>query len=230
MIDDALRPDPSQPVSIDQGSGTPSEPLAKDTRGDALDRAWANVSPAWKVMAVSGRRSRSLVGTGPQRLNTHQLILMIVGGVSALALSYVLPKPYRLIYNASGSMPIGFYLTAGRPTPRRGVLMLVALPEPWRRVAAGRGYLPLSVMALKRVVGGPGDVVCGYGARVFLNGRFAAARSLRDAAGRTMPRWAGCIRLGGDQWFLLNPAARSFDSRYIGPVPGAALRAEVVAL
>lgn len=230
MIDDALRPDPSQPVSVDKGSGTPFEPLAKNTRGDALDRAWADLSPAWAVMAVSVGRSRSLVGAGSQRFTTRRLMFMAAAAVSALALSDVLPTSYRLIYNASGSVPIGFYLTDGRATPRRGALMLVALQEPWRQLAARRGYLPLGVMALKRVVGGPGDVVCGFDARVFLNGRFAATRASRDALGRTMPHWTGCVRLSEDQWFLLNPAAHSFDSRYIGPVPGAAMRAEVVPL
>lgn len=157
-------------------------------------------------------------------------MLMVAAAMSAMALSDVLPIPYQLIYNASGSVPIGFYLADGRSSPRRGALMLVALQEPWRQLAARRGYLPLGVMALKRVVGGPGDVVCGFGAKVFLNGRFAATRARRDALGRTMPHWTGCARLSEDQWFLLNPPAHSFDSRYIGPVPGVAMRAEVVPL
>lgn len=158
------------------------------------------------------------------------MIVMVLAGLAMLALSSCPPEPYRFIYNASDSVPTGFYLTDGRHAPRRGTLMLVALPEPWRRLAARRGYLPANVMALKRIAGGPGDVVCGHGARIYINGRFAAVRAERDVSGRAMPRWTGCSRLGGDQWFLLNPAARSFDSRYFGSVPGAAMRAEVVPL
>jgi conjugative transfer signal peptidase TraF len=229
VIDDALRADPFQPLFVDEGSCATSEPLAADTRGDAFDRTRPRLPPAWAVMAISIGRSGSLVGTRSQRRRFGRLTVMATG-VSAVALSCCLSRPYRLIYNASSSVPIGFYRTDGRYAARRGALMLVALPEPWRQLAATRGYLPFGVLALKRVVGGPGDVVCGYGVRVYLNGHLVATRARRDAAGRSMPYWTGCARLSRDQWFLLNPAARSFDSRYIGPVPGAALRAEIVPL
>jgi len=148
----------------------------------------------------------------------------------ALALSCWLPEPYRLIYNASSSVPTGFYLTVGRSIPRRGALMLVVLPERWQALAATRGYLPRGVMALKRIVAGPGDVACARGARIFLNGDLVATRAGRDAMGRLLPSWAGCVRLGRDRWFVLNPNPQSFDSRYIGPIPSGAFRAEVMAL
>jgi conjugative transfer signal peptidase TraF len=138
--------------------------------------------------------------------------------------------PYRLIYNASGSVPTGFYVANGRRAPRRGALMLVALPEPWRQLAAQRGYLPRDILALKRIVGAPGDRLCARGAQIFLNERWVAARAARDAANRPMPVWTGCFRLAADQWFLLNPAPQSFDGRYFGGVPASALRAEIVPL
>lgn len=219
-----------QRISVYEGGRTPSEPLAEDARGDAPDRSWAGMPAAWPIVAISGRRAGSMVGPWSQCPDACRWLLMAAAALSVLALGCWLPKPYRLIYNASGSVPIGFYRTNGRHVARRGSLMLVALPEPWRRLAARRGYLPFGVLALKRVVGGPGDMLCGYGERVFLNGRLVATRARHDALGRAMPTWSGCTRLAHDRWCIVNPAPRSFDSRYIGPVPTTALRAEVVAL
>ena len=230
MIDHAKLPGPiAQFLSVDEGSGPSSQSVAENARGDACDRPRTSLPATWSVMAVPHRRTRQLVRARPRRCNTCTLIVVLVSALSAVGLSFV-PKPFLLIYNASGSVPIGLYATNGGRVPRRNRLMLVALPDPWRQFAAARGYLPLNVLALKRVVAGPGDVICARKLRIFLNGRFVASRAKVDAMHRPMPTWAGCSRLDTDQWFLLNPAAQSFDSRYFGPVSSAAMQAEVISL
>jgi len=219
-----------QRLPLDQGGGPPPKHLTEDAGSDAIDRPRAGVSASRSAVALSVGRTGSLVGTRQWWPGTRGRVLIGSSGLLALALSYWLPEPYRLIYNASGSVPTGFYLTAGRSIPRRGALMLVVLPERWRALAATRGYLPRDVMALKRIVAGPGDVACGDATRTFLNGHLVATRASRDAMARSLPNWTGCVRLGRDQWFVLNPNPQSFDSRYIGPIPSGAFRAEVVPL
>ena len=90
---------------------------------------------------------------------TTGLTVMLIGGLS------VLPITPRLIWNASGSTPIGLY--AIERSPRLEVTDLVAVdaPEPLASFLAGRGYLPRGVPLLKRVAGLPGQRVCRAGAR-----------------------------------------------------------------
>ncbi|MFX6926367.1 S26 family signal peptidase, partial [Acinetobacter baumannii] len=85
---------------------------------------------------------------------TTGLTVMLIGGLS------VLPITPRLIWNASGSTPIGLY--AIERSPRLEVTDLVAVdaPEPLASFLAGRGYLPRGVPLLKRVAGLPGQRVC----------------------------------------------------------------------
>jgi type IV secretory pathway protease TraF len=72
---------------------------------------------------------------------------------------------------------------------------------------------------VKQVAALQGDTVCRFGMAIVLNGVQAAQALPKDHAGRNLPRWSGCKRLGGAEYFLLMTAApRSFDSRYFGPV------------
>jgi type IV secretory pathway protease TraF len=109
-------------------------------------------------------------------------------------------------------------------------MMAVALPEPWAGWAARRRYIPLGVFALKRIVGVAGDKVCAVGPAIFLNDKMVAHRAQRDAVGRLLPHWTGCVRVPSGGWFLLNAPAQSFDSRYFGLVNTAALRGAATAL
>lgn len=64
-----------------------------------------------------------------------------------------------------------------------------------------------------------GDEICRLGMRILVNGRGVATAHARDPAGRPMPVWSGCRRLGEHQIFLLNEPPQSFDGRYFGPMP-----------
>jgi type IV secretory pathway protease TraF len=150
-------------------------------------------------------------------------------GVGLLVFGLSAKQPPLLIYNATSSVPTGFYrIRYGRPL-RRGALMAVELPPAWRTWAAERGYLPADVPALKRIAAGAGDHVCRRGTDILLNGHSVARALPRDGAGRSMPQWVRCVRLAPGEWFVLNPAAASFDSRYIGPLSTRAFHGEAVA-
>jgi len=153
---------------------------------------------------------------------------MPVGGVvwiaaigfiaGALALTVAAPPAPRLVWNASASAPVGLYWVRPRARLARGVMAVARTPEPWRRLAAERRYLPANVPLVKRVAGVPGDRICAQGERVSINGKAVATRLRQDAEGRPMPRWEGCRILSTREVFLLMTGVRgSFDGRYFGP-------------
>lgn len=128
-----------------------------------------------------------------------------------------------ILWNASPSVPIGLYRFTSRPS-QTAALVVIRLPEPLRALAEARGYLRKGVLLIKPVVGGAGDTVCRHGALVTINGRVAARARTLDAAGRSLPAWSGCFKLGTTDIFVLSADPDSFDSRYMGPID----RADVV--
>lgn len=134
-------------------------------------------------------------------------------------LSFV-PVAPKLIWNASASMPIGFYTIA--PANHFDVTDLVAVdaPEPLGSFLAERRYLPRGVPLLKRVAGLPGQQVCRNGARVTVDGIDMGDALGRDRLGRELPVWQGCRRIADDEVFLMNWWLEdSLDGRYFGPLP-----------
>jgi len=139
-------------------------------------------------------------------------------GLTALAR----PAPW-LVWNASASAPIGLYgVLPGKPAS--GDLVLVRTPDPARQLAAERGYLPLNVPLVKRVAALDGDTVCAADDVISVNGRVVAERLARDRLGHPLPSWNGCTLLhSGEAFLLMEGRTDSFDSRYFGPVPTAAI-------
>jgi conjugative transfer signal peptidase TraF len=131
-----------------------------------------------------------------------------------------LAKPLPLIvYNATASAPLGFYRVHAREPITKGDLVLAHLPGAAARLAADRGYLPLSVPVVKRVAALAGDLVCADSGIVVINDRVAADTLLIDREGRPLPAWHGCRVLAPGEIFLLTEAVRaSFDGRYFGPI------------
>jgi conjugative transfer signal peptidase TraF len=127
------------------------------------------------------------------------------------------PRPL-LLWNLSRSAPAGLYRVESPVGIKRGDIVAVFAAKRFRDLAAARAYLPASVPLVKRVAGVEGDKVCASGKRLRINNRNVARRLKADIRGRKLPWWNGCRRLSPDELFVLNPKARSFDSRYFGPV------------
>jgi len=125
-----------------------------------------------------------------------------------------------LIWNASASAPIGLYSVAP-PETLQVADLVVAMPPP--AVAAFldmRSYLPIGVPLLKRVFALSGQTVCRCGFDIVAYGAASGRARERDPAGRLMPVWHGCRRIGDDEVFLMNwDVPDSVDSRYFGPLP-----------
>lgn len=141
--------------------------------------------------------------------------LAVLGCV--LGATILAPPSPRLVWNVSASVPRGPYLVGSRDDILVGEMVIARTPEPWRHLAAVRGYLPVNVPLVKRAAAGPDDIVCASDRRVLVNGRLVAERRPVDGAGRTMPWWTGCVRLGAGALFLLTDDPASFDGRYFGP-------------
>ena len=145
--------------------------------------------------------------------------------------------------NLTASEPRGFYRL--RPIVRfplpRGTLAALC-PPAWVTPAAFPFYMTGDCPGggrtlLKTVVGIPGDRVEASAAGVRINGvplpDSAAKRWSDRYPGIPLPDWRGAIVLGPGQYWVYGRgarpslAARSFDSRYFGPVPVSALRARL---
>ncbi|HEN8704071.1 TPA: S26 family signal peptidase [Pseudomonas putida] len=145
-------------------------------------------------------------------------LALLAGSLAALGWAALTTPPPRLVYNASDSVPVGWYLISPANSLASGDLVLVRLPPEASSLAALRGYLPANVPLLKTVAAIAPQRVCVQGSQVRIDGVLVARRLRWDRQGRAMPTWQACRRLVGDELFLLSSNPASFDSRYFGPV------------
>jgi len=133
--------------------------------------------------------------------------------------------------NASPSLPIGLYLT----TPNTHASLVEFCPdEPAASLSISRGYRSPgscpdgATPLLKPVVAVAGDVVEVSARGLAVNGRLLlnTQRQAIDSNGRRMPTWPeGLYHVApGTVWVASSYHARSFDSRYFGPIRVASIR------
>jgi len=128
--------------------------------------------------------------------------------------------PLRLVYNASASVPLGFYTVHDAGELATGDLVIAHAPLRAERMLVERHYLGIGVPLVKQVGAVPGSTVCRDADRITIDGTPAAVARGADRLGRKLPRWNGCRRLGSGEVFLLNSGVPgSFDGRYFGPSP-----------
>jgi len=140
----------------------------------------------------------------------------VVFSVGALALVRPVPK---LIWNASASAPIGFYLVTPAGGLHIGELVLVKPPEAVAGFLAQRGYLASGVPLLKHVLALPGQTVCRTGRIITVDGTSVGQALERDHLGRLLPAWRGCRLVATGEVFFMNwQSENSFDGRYFGPL------------
>jgi len=154
----------------------------------------------------------------PATSSSRWPLALLSGGLVALVWAALTTSPPRLVYNASDSVPVGWYRISSAGSLAPGDLVLVRLPPEVRSLAARRGYLPADVPLLKTVVAVAPQRVCVRGSQVRIDGVLVARRLRWDRQGRALPTWQACRRLVGDELFLLSSNPASFDSRYFGPL------------
>jgi conjugative transfer signal peptidase TraF len=135
-----------------------------------------------------------------------------------LGSSIFVEPPKALIWNASASAPIGLYLVQSADDLAVTDLVAVRAPPLIAEFMADRGYLPIGVPMMKRILALPGEIVCREGLDIIAYGATIGRARERDQAGRKMPVWQGCRRIGDDEFFLMNfDVPDSVDGRYFGP-------------
>ncbi len=140
-----------------------------------------------------------------------------------------------LVFNHTPSLPLGWYIADERgpfaefcPPP----LDFISGPRGYRQKGSCEdGYEPL----LKPIVTRPGDYVIFSGKGVSINAGEplpnSAPRS-KDTAGRPLEHYPYGFYpyVRGRVWLISSHNARSFDSRYFGPVSDAAIKRRLRAL
>jgi conjugative transfer signal peptidase TraF len=133
------------------------------------------------------------------------------------------PTP-QYVWNASNSVPIGFYRVDRVDKLAVGNLVVVMPPEPLASYLAIGGYLPLGVPLIKRIIALPGQFVCRKERLVSVDGHEVVAALDRDHLGRPLPNWQGCRSIAQDEIFLVNrDEPTSLDGRYFGPLPASTI-------
>ena len=154
-----------------------------------------------------------------QSPNRNRLVLIAITLLIAIALvlfTWLIPLPF-LMWNASKSVPIGWYLVEHRK-PKLHEIAVVKL-EGWPQLyAAERGYLPENVWLLKPVMALFPSMVCRFGNYIFIDGKLVAKAKNIDRQHRILPRWKGCYVLKSDELFIIARPRGSFDSRYFGSI------------
>lgn len=124
----------------------------------------------------------------------------------------------RLLFNTTASAPMGFYsLRPGMPVA--GDWVAITPPPALARWMAMRRYLPLNVPLLKQVAALPGQLVCGQGDILLIDGEPVARARPKDRRGRALTPFRECRRLRAGELMLVNAQSDSLDSRYFGPLP-----------
>ena len=96
-------------------------------------------------------------------------ITLSVGSLFALTWIALANSPPLLVYNASNSVPAGWYRITHARRLAAGDLVLVRLPPKAAALAAQRGYLPSTVPLLKTVAAIAPQHVCVQGNQVLID-------------------------------------------------------------
>jgi conjugative transfer signal peptidase TraF len=159
-------------------------------------------------------------------LGTATLGLVCVAGAAAIIGARI---------NTSYSLPLGIYI---RTDDSRAALIEFCPVEPFAAESSQRGYRTRgsacpdgAVPLLKPVVAVAGDVVALAADGIRVNGKLLpkTAPLFRDGAGRSLHPWpfGSYVVENGTVWVASTYNRGSYDSRYMGPIRTAQIRARL---
>jgi conjugative transfer signal peptidase TraF len=139
-------------------------------------------------------------------------------------------------FNETPSVPVGLWRISAVAILERGRVVSFCPPatdvflDARRRGYLNRGSCPGALEPMLKVLAAlPGDEVLQTADALFINGRpVPNSKALEaDAEGRSLPSLAnGRFVVGAGEGLFLGVHPRSFDSRYFGPLPLAAIEGE----
>lgn len=159
--------------------------------------------------------------------------ILLTAGIAVVAF-WVLAYAFGVRYNRTPSLPGGFYSSV-EVTPEdvaRGQIVLICPPEETALYAVKRGYIKQGSCASggsplgKVVIAMEGDTVVVDAEGVAVNGRDVPFSQplFEDSVGRKISPVLGTIVVPEAHVYIMsNYHGRSFDSRYFGPLPTAAV-------
>ena len=143
-------------------------------------------------------------------------MLATVLSSSTLGTSAFVDLPKTVIWNASASAPIGLYsLQADRSIDVTDLVAIVP-PPPTAEFMAARGYLPIGVPMMKRILALPGQTVCRQGLDIIVYGATVGRARERDSADRKMPEANGPLQESSAPEDRSEPVFRCSLSRLLG--------------
>ncbi len=164
-------------------------------------------------------------------MTRFRYVMATTAATLGIAITGFVPATPRLLWNASASVPIGFYTV----TPTQWIevpdLVVVIPPEPFAAFMVARGYVARDVPLLKRVLGLPGQRLCRHGRAITVDGAPLGEARDRDSLGRDLPVWHGCRTIAEGEIFLMNlDVGDSLDGRYFGPFPASSVIGHAIPL
>lgn len=149
----------------------------------------------------------------------RRILFLSGAALGLIGASAVIQADPTLLWNASPSVPVGFYFVSPMDPPEVGALVAVRPPAPLEAWLIENRYLGRDTPLLKHVAALSGAEVCREALVIRIDGEVVAEARERDRLGRPLPVWTGCRVLSETQVFFLNaeePA--SLDGRYFGPL------------
>lgn len=159
------------------------------------------------------------------------LAVMVCILISAALLGkYVVPK--YIIYNATSSMEIGFYLLHPNEKVKKGDIAIITMPDDIRKFIIQRNLAPAKATTLiKHVIGLGGDYACVNGGRFVVDGIDYGTLKEKDSAGRAVPRKPFCKEISEGQMMIgTDSDGSSYDSRYFGEISSTLIIAKATPL
>ena len=126
---------------------------------------------------------------------------------------------YGLAYQHSKSMPEGWYTYYPAHNLKRGDIVLFQPPKSLDNFIAKRGWKKAHEPIMKRVFAMAPDKVCVTGHSLNITHKPKINIKQFDSRGFALPKLQICRALTHNEYMLMsNFNAKSFDSRYFGPI------------
>ncbi len=139
--------------------------------------------------------------------------------ILALSVQWLKTQAYGLSYQVSSSMPKGWYLQTPVQRLTYGTWVFLKPPTFAKNYLQRHHWLPNSGIMLKSIQALPGDWVCVKNHQLWINQQVAALTLTLDRHQQTIEQRPFCRLLTADEYLVLGlKDARSYDSRYFGPI------------
>lgn len=139
----------------------------------------------------------------------------------AVSIKIIRELGYGITYQATPSMPKGFYLIEPAKTIKKGDIVIFRPPKSTLNFLLKHKWIPNSGLLMKHIVAVFGDKVVEQKGTIWINNQKTGPVYKYYAPGKILPNSNFQGVLQPHQYLLMSTRIkRSFDGRYFGPVSG----------